>query len=329
MAGAIGDLAATGDVRVIGEALVDIVERDGAPSETHPGGSPLNVAVGLARLGAPVTLHTLLGEDAHGDAVRAHLDASGVRLAPGSTGAGTTWTATAHLDETGAASYVFAMDGEIPVGDLGHPRLVHVGSIGALREPGSTGVLAALRALPGDVLRTFDPNIRADVLGAPEAVRARVAELAAVCGVVKLSDEDAEYLFSGDGIDAVLERIAALGPRVVVVTRGSEGSAALVDGIRIDTPSLPVVVADTIGAGDAFMSGLLAGLLGTGADRALVERREIPADDVRMVLATARASAALTVATPGANPPGRERLEATIKESTAARPAAADDGLIG
>ncbi|MGX1931387.1 PfkB family carbohydrate kinase [Microbacterium resistens] len=293
---------------VIGEALVDVVG-----GEEHPGGSPMNVAVGLARLGEPVVLHTLLGPDARGDRIRDHLDRAGVVLGPESSGDGATWTATATLDDEGRASYRFALDGVIPVPALDGLRLAHAGSIGALRAQEAGAVRAAFQGADAATLRSLDPNIRADVMG--EQVRERMLALARACHVVKLSDEDALALFPGATVREAADRIAEAGARLVVVTRGGEGCAALADGVWSERRAAPVTVVDTIGAGDAFMSGLLFALLRDGTDRLLVDGSALPAAAVESALATASASASIAVSRAGANPPAAAELDAALGAS--------------
>lgn len=301
----------TEQVAVIGEALVDVVEE----GETHPGGSPMNIAVGLARLGHPTTLHARIGADAHGDLVRAHLDEAGVALGPDTLVPGSTSTAIARVDADGKASYEFDIDWDIPVPDVSGARLVHTGSIGALREPGATAVRAALGAAAPGTLLTLDPNIRPDVIGARDEVLHRVADLAGLCQVVKLSDEDAAWLAPEATLEQVLSDLAAHGARFVVVTRGAEGCLALVDGAWFARPARPVVVADTIGAGDAFMSGLLHALLRDGTDRLLAAGEPLQDDAVLAALEAALTSAALTVARAGANPPTSAELDEALRAS--------------
>lgn len=301
----------TEQVAVIGEALVDVVEE----GETHPGGSPMNIAVGLARLGHPTTLHARIGADAHGDLVRAHLDEAGVALGPDTLVPGSTSTAIARVDADGKASYEFDIDWDIPVPDVSGARLVHTGSIGALREPGATAVRAALSAAAPGTLLTLDPNIRPDVIGARDEVLRRVADLAGLCQVVKLSDEDAAWLAPEATLEQVLSDLAAHGARFVVVTRGAEGCLALVDGAWFARPARPVVVADTIGAGDAFMSGLLHALLHDGTDRLLAAGEPLGDDAVLAALEAALTSAALTVARAGANPPTSAELDEALRAS--------------
>jgi len=298
-------------IAVIGEALVDIV----VGGEAHAGGSPMNVAVGLARLGRPLVLHARIGDDAYGDLIRAHLAEDRVGVGAHTLVDGPSWTATATIAEDGSAEYDFALAGEIAVPELDELALVHTGSIGALREPGSSALLAAYRDAPAETLRSFDPNIRADVIGPADAARRRVFELAAASQVVKLSDEDVAWLCPGASLDDVLDALAEGGTRFVVITRGAQGAVALVDGMRYERPAVRVDVVDTIGAGDAFMSGLLFGLLRDGTDRLLVDGVPIPAEDVVAALDTALVSGAITVSRAGANPPHpaelEERLDAT------------------
>lgn len=296
-------------IAVIGEALVDTI----VGGETHAGGSPMNVAVGLTRLGYPAELHARIGSDRHGDLIRAHLAADGVPLGTRSLVEGASWVASVRVDAEGRAEYDFALDGEIPIPAIDEYALVHTGSIGALREPGSSALLDAFRAAPAQTVRSFDPNIRADVIGSADAAAARVFALAAAAQVVKLSDEDAAWLRPGAQPADVLKEFADGGTRFAVVTRGPEGALALVDGVLYERPAFPTTVMDTIGAGDAFMSGLLFGLLRDGTDRLIAAGEPLPGGPVISALDTALASAAITVSRTGANPPRSEDLEQTPK----------------
>ncbi|HKS00930.1 MAG TPA: PfkB family carbohydrate kinase, partial [Arthrobacter sp.] len=133
---------------VIGEGLVDVVQRNSG-IEAHVGGSPLNVAVGLARLGHPVQFVGRYGRDAYGESVAAHLRASSVML-PLAPDALPTSVATALVDADGAASYTFDLAWELPgLGDrlpfmLQGTTLLHTGSIATMLAPGAAEVLAAV-----------------------------------------------------------------------------------------------------------------------------------------------------------------------------------------
>ncbi|MGA5703738.1 carbohydrate kinase family protein [Peterkaempfera bronchialis] len=249
-------------VLVVGEALTDVVAGPDGQRRAHPGGSPANVALGLARLGHPVELATRIGRDRYGQVLRDHLTDAGVRLTPGSIVDAPTSTATAELDGQGSASYRFDISWDLP--DLALPPChhLHTGSIATALEPGATRVERLLaEARPGRTI-SYDPNLRPALLGPPAAERPRVERLVAAADLVKASEEDLAWLHPDADPDAVAARWARSGPALVVLTRGAGGACAYWGAAgRQPLPAQPVTVADTIGAGDAFMAGLLAGLL--------------------------------------------------------------------
>lgn len=253
-------------VTVAGEALVDVVHGDaghdvpdhGGTAREVPGGSPANVALGLARLGCDVEFATRLGDDDRGRRIADHLRASGVRLAPGSVGAGRTSSATVRLGPDGQPRYEFDIVSDLP--ELtGTPAWLHVGSIAAFLEPGAGRVVDAARrtaAAGGSV--SFDPNIRPALLGPRVEAVARVEELAALAAVVKLSDEDAAWLWPDLGdTDAVLDRILALGAGFAVLTAGAAGSVLATATHRVHVPAASTSVVDTVGAGDTYSAALI------------------------------------------------------------------------
>ncbi len=287
---------------VVGEALVDVVE--GVP---RPGGSPMNVAIGLARLGLPTTLLTHIGDDAEGRLLAAHIADAGVEIADGSVQAGAqTSRALAVIGVDGAASYEFDLDWRLPHAPATSAALVHVGSLGAVVEPGADAVRSLFCGADTVGIRSFDPNVRPALMPQRSAAIARIEELMSAADVVKLSDEDAAWLYPELDSVEVLTRVGALGPGVVALTRGGEGCVVSVAGL--DEPlvrsAASVSVVDTIGAGDAFMSGLLFGMLGSGA--ALQDPDTIARWGV--VVDTAVASAGIAVSRAGAAPPHPEEL---------------------
>jgi fructokinase len=230
---------------VIGEALVDII--DGVP---RPGGSPANVALALGRLGVPVTLATQLGDDAEGELIRSHLAASNVSLvvAP----AERTSSARAVIGPTGAASYDFDVSWDPVFAELPVAQVVHVGSFSALVGKPPAGTLS------------YDLNIR-PALVPPDAVT-RVEAVVAAATIVKASDEDLEWLYPDRSPEESAQALLAEGPEVVWLTRGAAGSVAFTSGGRVEVPAVQVAVVDTIGAGDTFAAGLIAGALQWGSD---------------------------------------------------------------
>lgn len=304
-------------VLTVGEALIDIVvpHGDGERSE-HVGGSPANVAIGVAALGHESRLTAYLGEDEHGDRVREHVERYGVTLTEGSTGATRTSTATAHLDADAVATYDFDLSWEVGPQDLTGTGHVHTGSIAATVEPGGSAVVELIERARSQATVSYDPNARPSIMGSPEDARGRIEECIGRSDVVKASLEDVEWLYGGGeeaDVVEIVHRWGQLGPHLVVVTRGGEGAVVHLsrDDTTLELPSLTVQVIDTVGAGDSFMSGLVSGLLdaqllGSPEARQRLARAEL--EDIAPALERAVACAGWTVARAGAAAPTRRDL---------------------
>lgn len=287
------------DVLVIGEALVDIVE-DGTSTTEHPGGSPANVALGLGRRGIDVALLTDLGRDPRGSRIVGHLERSGVRVLAESFSDRPTSTATATLRDDGSASYLFDVHWNPGAAKLAvSPVLVHTGSIGAFLQPGCTTVLAHLDRLNARLV-TFDPNIRPALLGTHAETLAGFEELASRADIVKMSDEDAGWLYPHMSPTEACERVCALGPRLVVITLGAEGAQLVAQDISVSVAASVGSVSDTIGAGDTYMSSVIADM--STLDRPL-DRSTIEVLGIR-----AAGAAAITVSRAGADLPWAKDL---------------------
>ena len=298
----------TGHALVIGEALVDVVVRPDGSSSTHPGGSPANVAIGLARLGRTVELLAWLALDEHGRMVREHLGESGVTLVRGSESAIHTSVATAVLDETGAAEYDFDLTWAVSpsAAPSRKPTVVHTGSIGAVLPPGAADVFALVEKFRPTSTITYDPNVRPGLMGNPITAGKLIERMVAVSDIVKVSDEDLTWLRPELTPATMARRWLGLGPAMIVVTRGKDGASAyLHDGRHFDVSAPRVQVVDTVGAGDSFMSGLIDGLWSQGylgghnRDRLA----ELTTDVVTYALSRCVGIAAVTVSRAGANPP--------------------------
>jgi fructokinase len=288
-------------VIVIGEALVDVVRPADADadvaSEEHPGGSPMNVAVGLSRLGDPTTLVCALGDDPRGASIREHVEASGVQLH--ATTIDRTSTAIASIAADGSASYEFDLDWSIdPVVLPEGTPVVHVGSIATVLQPGASVIAEVAANRPEGTLLTVDPNVRPTITGDRDEVIAAVEPLMAAADVVKMSDEDAAWLYPGDSVDAVLDRVLRLGATIAAVTLGGDGCVIAGADVRMTVTAPRVDVADTIGAGDSFMAGLVHAVL---QDRSVLETPD--QDALERLASFAISCAAITVSRPGANPP--------------------------
>jgi len=298
-------------ILVVGEAIVDVVERSDGSRTEHAGGSPANVAVGLGRLGLDVTLATTIGDDAYGHLIESHLENSGVDLADGSRRVGLTSSAIAHLAPDGSATYDFEVTwdpGLIPAPN--GVSAVHTGSIAATLEPGADDVEMLLRQLEPTAIVSLDPNIRPALLPDHEDVARRIERLVGHADVVKVSDEDLAWLSPDKPAEAVAERWLDAGPALVVITRGAEGSTAFARSGRLEVPTSPTTVVDTVGAGDSYMSGLLASLHREGllAGDRRGDLHDIDAETLSHITSVAARSAAWTVSRPGAQSPSREVL---------------------
>src|SRR4051794_38089192 len=299
---------------VIGEALVDLVGQRGSRTlVAHPGGSPANVALGLGRLGNPVTLVTHLGRDAFGEMISAHLEASGVRVEGVDAGSSTS-LAVATL-AAGIATYDFRIEWDI--GNLEplpiETRCLHTGSLATVLEPGRTDVqnLLELEHQRGRVTISYDPNVRPALLGSPEAARPGIEHLVALSDVVKVSDEDLHWLYPDREDEDVARDWLGTGPALVVVTRGGNGVFAVTGDLEVRRPATPIDLVDTVGAGDSFTSGLLDGmrradLIGGPRRQALAA---IDESSLVSVLDAASLIAAITCSRPGADPPTRDELD--------------------
>jgi len=298
---------------VIGEALVDIVERDGKITGEHVGGSPLNVAVGLARLGRDVDFLTHIGRDPRGRRIADYVTASGASLVHGSVGAGRTPVALAILDSAGSATYKFDIDWRLTgTPEVGPPLLAHTGSIASILDPGCLAVAALLDTYRPSATLSFDPNVRPALIIDPGQARERIERLVVKCDVVKASDEDMRWLEPGTPPEEVAERWLAAGPAVVAVTMGADGAFATCRAGSVRVAARRVDVVDTVGAGDSFMTGLLDALWSRqllGAARR-ADLRAIAVDTLRDVLDSAVLNAALTVVRPGAYLPDRAARDA-------------------
>jgi fructokinase len=306
-------------VLVVGESLVDVLATPTAPPVDAPGGSPLNVAVTLGRLGTPVSILTAIGDDDRGAALRDHLAGSHVDIRQGPVLPRTS-SAVARVGVEGAATYEFDISWPaVDPPDLSDVGILHTGSIAFFCRPGAAAVGELLRtAHDSGVVTTLDPNVRPALVGDRDtAVRNLEATLPSV-DVLKLSDEDASWLYPGLGHDAVVALLLERGPRLVALTRGSAGSSLVTPITRVDVPAPPTTVVDTVGAGDAWMGALVHGLFADPEPGRLLDRLD---DSILRELGV-RASrvAAATVATQGASPPWADELDPTSPVPTAPHP---------
>ncbi|CAL9581426.1 carbohydrate kinase family protein [Streptomyces sp. enrichment culture] len=299
---------------VAGEALIDLVPRGpGALAALTPalGGGPFNTAVALGRLGSPTAFCSRVSRDAFGEALLGRLRETGVDVSAVQRGEEPTTLAVATVDAGGSAAYSFYVEGTadrlftapraLPAGT----RAVSFGTCSLVLEPGASAYEELLRAASArGVFTALDPNIRAGLIPDADAYRERFRSWLPSVTLLKLSEEDADWL-GGSPRDW-----AAAGPAAVVVTRGGDGLTAYTrDGRAYAVPGERVEVVDTIGAGDTVNAALLHGLAARdalGAEGVAA----LGAEGWRDLLGLAARAAAVTCSRAGAEPPYAHELEA-------------------
>ncbi|MGO1591855.1 MAG: carbohydrate kinase family protein [Ancrocorticia sp.] len=309
---------------VIGEALVDVITAADGTVVRHPGGSMLNVAIGLRRLGRTVRLVTDFGQDSDGAMLEEYAASNGLELWLREDAFRTSPTSTASVTVAadGEVSYDFDFTWDIqdtPQSaackldlEILDPTTVAFGSFSTRVAPGAEKVLDWIRHVRGDATVFYDPNVRQVLLDDIEESRRMVKESVVLSDIVKASEEDLRVLY-GEGVNCekVAEEWLTLGPAIVVITRGFAGADAYsCDGSVLHQPAPPVDVVDTVGAGASFFAALIDGLTRISLDGAEYREdlRRISPANLRTLVAYAATSAAITISRPGASLPTRGEL---------------------
>lgn len=295
-----------------GEALIDMIPVEaggGKAFQPHAGGAIFNTAISLGRLGVPVGFLSGLSSDLFGQQLKSSLEESGVDAGFSIRSDRPSTLAFVELND-GHATYTFYDENtagrsltpdmlpKVPEGI----RALYFGGISLISEPCADFYAALADKTAADHVVMLDPNIRKSFIRDEKTYRARIARMIGVSDIVKVSDEDLEWLVP-EGVD-LLEKAALLARgKLVIVTRGAAGAIArLTDGTVVEVPARRVDVVDTVGAGDTFNAGVLADL----ARQDLLEKHAVAAispENIRQALACGAAVAAITVSRAGANPP--------------------------
>ena len=303
-------------IGVVGEALIDleVAAAEARHPIAHPGGSPMNVAVTLGRLGSDVAFLGRLSADAFGKLLRTHLAESNVNLRWIVDAEEPTSLAIVSVASSGSASYAFHVEGtadwqwkadELPQ----NPGLdaVHAGSLALALDPGGTVVERWLAGLSTGTTISLDPNVRPALLGDRAAFRERLERWLAFAAIVKVSDEDLEWIWPGADPAELASHWIAKGRKLVVVTRGGEGSLVQAGGESFAVPATEADMVDTVGAGDSF-SGALLDWLSRHERLRKDDLARLTAEEAREAVAFASRIAAITCSRAGANPPYRSEL---------------------
>src|SRR3954451_5081856 len=301
-------------VVVGGEALVDLIPHQAGELRAHAGGGPYNTARTLGRLEQDVHFLGCLSRDGFGSRLRAQLLEDEVRLDTVIATPLPTTLALAELDERGAATYRFYTERTSapslePAAALGAlPETVdflHVGTLGLVMEPTAIALQAVVEAVADRALIMVDPNCRPTFIPDRETYRRSLGVTLSYAHVVKVSNDDLEYLEPGVESVAAARNLLEIGPRVALLTLGGEGAMIVTASTETLVPAPKIEVVDTIGAGDAFGGGFLAYWRMKGLDRDSVD----DADAVRAATSFACVVAARTCERAGANPPRLSDLD--------------------
>jgi len=298
-----------GRAMVLGEALVDLVVAADGSTSAVVGGAPFNAARSAARLGAPVGFAGAVSTDTFGEQIMSALHADLVDTSAVVRTDAPTTLALAQVDTGGAATYRFYTEATsvpeyIPPDTAG--TLVITGGLSLVLDPLADRVVEAVTAAEFVVC---DINCRPAAVGDWRAYLNRVMRVVAASSVIKVSDDDLAVLWPERSIRAGLDDLLERGASVVIVTRGAEPVIARSVGSElIEVPVPAVEVVDTIGAGDAFVGGLVARLTeAAAAGRALEEWLADP-DELATLIGDAAEVSAVACTRRGADAPSRAVL---------------------
>jgi fructokinase len=287
-------------VWVCGEVLIDEL-----PSGAVVGGGPANTAKALARLGHEVAFIDGISTDVYGVKARAELAADGVDLSLAVTSDLPTAVAVVTLGADGGASYVFKLDKTatfdfnsswLPDPSRYKPQVLHIGTLATLVQPGADVLFDWALACADFAPVVFDPNIRPQVLSDRDKYVALVEKWIGISSVVKLSDDDFEWLYPGKRPESIANQWLQGGVALVVMTRGADGLVGYTSDGVVEVAGEKVNVVDTVGAGDTVGAIVVQGLITDG----LLNMRGSVLKDV---LHRAAVAAAITCSRAGAQPP--------------------------
>jgi fructokinase len=308
-----------------GEALVDLVDDDGSVRPVA-GGGPFNTAIALGRLDVPVGFLGAISRDPYGRMLAELLIEAGVDTSLVRWSDAPTPRARVHRVGDGKNEYRFDLAGTSLV-DLAAEQLpvlpqdawaIHVGTLALAVDPPSAAYEALVERESGRRRIILDPNVRPTVFGRADLYRPRFEQLCRLADLVKLSEDDAAWMYPGLSAENVLKLILALGPAVVAVTKGDRGAIAGAANAFVDVAGVPVAVVDTVGAGDSFGAALIAALIDEGA---FGEEAARPPDEevLHRAVSYAVVASAITCTRTGATPPSRAEIATQLRASSDTR----------
>jgi fructokinase len=296
---------------VCGEVLIDVL-----PTGPVVGGGPANTAKALARLGHAVDFIGGISTDAYGQMASKELSRDGVGLGLSLESNKPTCTATVQLDNAGSATYAFVIDGTatfdflpswLPDPERLKPSVLHIGTLATVVEPGAAVLFDWAVKCAEFAPIVFDPNVRPSFLGDREKYCQAVEKWVGISSVVKLSDEDIDWLYPDQSLDEVAHRWLEGETSLVVITRGAKGIIGYTQGASEEVEGVRVDVVDTVGAGDTVGAILVEGVVQHSV-------AGLVGHTLNTFLHRAAVAAGITVSRAGAQPPRMHELVEALEK---------------
>ena len=303
-------------VIAIGEALIDFIphEKGRALNDVEnflrvPGGAPLNVAAAVAKLGGKSQMLTKLGQDGFGDAILNEVKPLGVDVSRISrTKEANTALAFVSLREDGERDFSFYRNPsadmllnaeEIEEEVFAQGGILHFCSVSLIDAPIKEAHRKAIEfAKRNNCLISFDPNVRLPLWETPEACREAILEFLPFANIVKISDEELEFITGIADETEALNFLLQGDVEVIIYTKGTNGAEFITKERKVFSPSFKVEAQDTTGAGDSFIGSFLYQV--AEGDNTLESLVNLPEEKVKEILTFSNATAALTVCKRGA-----------------------------
>ncbi len=297
----------------VGESLIDFIN-----GENFTGGCAFNAAIAASRLGGAVTFFGKVSSDELGHMILEKMIDNGVLFDPQLCNSDKpTLVGRIKTDEKGIATYSFDYKGtatcDISTAELsrsfdneGDIDIVLFGSISLIMEPGCNAIWPAIKSIKTKPALVLDPNVRPSLIKDGASYRKWILSLASECDIVKVSEEDMDYLFPDIERSEAERRFVSVCKSNLVVTRGAEGSTWFTKAQRYDCPPVKVdKVADTVGCGDTFAAALLVFIEENDLSKKL---GSLDGDNIGKALAFASKASAMNCLKDGCNPPFRSEM---------------------
>jgi len=297
-------------VWVCGEVLIDLIP-DGVERKAVVGGGPANTAKALAKLGIETQFIDGISSDKYGQMALKELHKDNVKLDFVHFSDKPTCLAIVSLDSSGSATYEFVIEETatfdftpswLPDPVSNKPSLLHIGTLVTAIEPAASILHKWASDLAKVAPIVFDPNIRPAVMGNRDEYVNQVERWIDIATVVKVSDDDINWLYPDKSIDDVANAWLAKGVKLVVVTFGDKGLTAFSTREKISVPAQKVIVADTVGAGDTVGAILVEAIIESGLEK-------LHGEVLKKMLDRAAKAAAITVSRTGAVPPTKDEIK--------------------